>query len=74
VTDYPRGYSVTTSLDGTTWSRPVAQGKGVAAHMAIVLPPTRAKFVRITQTDTTPNAPTWSMSLLRIYEVPNAAR
>jgi hypothetical protein len=74
VTDYPRGYSVTTSLDGTTWSRPIAQGKGTGSHMVIVLLPTRAKLIRITQTDTTPNAPTWSMSSLRLYEVPSAAR
>jgi glucosylceramidase len=74
VTEYPRGYSVTTSLDGRTWGKPVAQGKGTAAHMVIVLPPTRAKFIRITQTDATPNAPDWSMSLLRVYEVPGAAR
>jgi mono/diheme cytochrome c family protein len=74
VTDYPRGYSVTTSLDGTTWSRPIAQGKGVASHMVIVLPPTRAKFIRITQTDATASAPMWSMSVLRVFELPSAAR
>jgi hypothetical protein len=74
VTDYPRGYSVTTSLDGTTWSKPIAQGKGVPSHMVIVLPPTRAKFVRVTETDATPNAPTWSMANLRVYEVPGAAK
>jgi len=71
-TDYPRGYSVTTSTDGTTWSRPVAQGKGIATRMNIVIPPTRAKFVRITQTDTTPNAPAWSLSNLRLYEAASA--
>lgn len=74
VTDYPRGYSVTTSLDGTTWGKPIAQGKGSASRMVVTLPPTRAKFIRITQTDTTPNAPHWSMSILRVYEVPGAAR
>ncbi|MEO8480796.1 MAG: c-type cytochrome [Acidobacteriota bacterium] len=74
VSDYPRGYSVTTSLDGTTWGKPVAQGKGSASHMAVVLPPTRAKFIRISQTDTMSNPPNWSMSVLRVYEVPSGAR
>jgi glucosylceramidase len=74
VTDYPRGYSVTTSLDGSAWSQPVAEGQGTASHMTVVLPPTRAKFVRITQTDTPPGAPKWSMSNLRVYEVAETAR
>jgi hypothetical protein len=74
VTDYPRGYRITTSLDGTTWSRPVAQGKGSASHMVITFAPTRAKFVRITQTDTTPDAPVWSMSVLRLYELTTVGR
>jgi hypothetical protein len=30
----------------------------------------RAKFVRITQTDTVPDAPEWSVSNLRIYQAP----
>jgi mono/diheme cytochrome c family protein len=74
VTEYPRGYSVTTSIDGTTWSKPIAQGKGSPSHMVIVLPPTRATFVRITPTDTTPNAPTWAVANLRLYDVPAAGK
>ena len=39
----------------------------------ITLPPTRAKFVRITQTETAADAPPWSIRNLRIYEAPAAA-
>ena len=39
----------------------------------IAFAPTQAKFVRITQTDTTADAPAWSVRNLRIYEAPSAA-
>ena len=70
VVGYPRGYSVQVSTDGTTWSKPVAEGKGDGAHTTITFAPTRAKFVRITQTDTAADAPAWSIRNLRIYEAP----
>ena len=41
--------------------------------LVIILPPTRAKFVRITQTETAADAPPWSIRNLRIYEAPAAA-
>ena len=58
------------SMDGKTWSKPVADGKGSGPRTTIAFAPTRAKFVRITQTDTTPDAPAWSIRNLRIYEAP----
>jgi mono/diheme cytochrome c family protein len=73
VIGYPRGYSVQVSMDGSTWSRPLAEGKGEGARTVITIPPTRAKFVRITQTETVPGAPNWSISNLRIYEAPASA-
>jgi hypothetical protein len=68
IVGYPRGYSVQVSTDGKTWSNPVAQGKGEGSRTTITFPPTRAKFVRITQTETVPDAPSWSVRNLRIYE------
>jgi hypothetical protein len=69
VIQYPRGYKVETSLDGAKWSpRPVAEGKGSAAHTSIAFAPVRAKFVRITQTDAVEGAPVWAMSNIRVYE------
>ncbi|MEO8480660.1 MAG: sorbosone dehydrogenase [Acidobacteriota bacterium] len=71
---YPKGYSVTTSMDGTTWSKPVVVGKGESSKTTIAFPPTRAKFVRITQTETVADAPNWSINNLRVLEVPAAAK
>jgi len=67
---YPRSYSVQVSADGTTWSKPVVEGKGEGARTTITFPPARAKFVRITQTEAATDAPAWSIRNLRIYEAP----
>jgi hypothetical protein len=63
------------STDGKTWSKPVAQVNGQAARADITFAPTRAKFVRITQT-ATPGAaaPDWAISSLRVYETPASAK
>jgi hypothetical protein len=70
IVQYPRGYSLQVSEDGSTWSKPVAEGKGKGAHTTVSFAPTRAKFVRLTQTDTVADAPPWSIRNLRIYEAP----
>jgi mono/diheme cytochrome c family protein len=72
VVGYPRGYTVQVSMDGNSWS-PVAEGKGDGARTTVAFRPTRAKFVRITQTDSVPDAAPWSVRNLRIYEAPAAA-
>jgi hypothetical protein len=69
VPAYPRAYTVQVSVDGKTWSKPVAQGKGETARTNITFAPTRAKFVRITETDAADGA-NWAISSLRLYEVP----
>jgi mono/diheme cytochrome c family protein len=71
VIGFPRKYSVQVSTDGTAWS-PVAEGSGTGVRTTITFAPTRAKFVRITQTDTAADAPPWSIKNLRIYEAPAA--
>lgn len=48
--DYPRGYKVEVSTDGSTWSKPIAEGKGNGVITEITFDPVRAKFVKITQT------------------------
>jgi len=65
---FPRAYSVTVSMDGKTWGKPVATGRGTGARTDITFTPTRAKFVRITQTDTVADAPNWSITFLRVFE------
>jgi hypothetical protein len=66
----PRGYRVQVSMDGTNWSAPIAEGAGADGTTIVTFAPVTAKFVRITQTETTPNAPPWSMRLLRVYRAP----
>ena len=70
---YARGYKVQVSMDGTTWSAPVAEGQGSGQSTTITFAPVRAKFVRITQTATTENAPSWAVQQLQLYEI-RAAR
>lgn len=66
---YPRGYSVTVSLDGKTWSAPVAQGQGTGTSTVISFAPVNAKFVRITET-ASGTGPAWSIQRLRLYRAP----
>ena len=66
VPGFPRGYQVQLSMDGATWS-PVAEGQGAGAQTLIAFPPTRGKFVRITQTATVDNAPPLSVRRLRLF-------
>ena len=65
---YPRSYSVQVSMDGKKWSKPVAQGQGTGAQTTATFAPTRARFVRITQTDNIADAPQWSIRNLRVLE------
>jgi len=55
-------------MDGTTWSAPVAEGRGAGRSTVISFAPVSAKFVRITQTAASDNAPPWAVMLLRLYE------
>jgi len=69
---YARGYKVQVSMDGSTWSEPIAEGQGTGPAIAVVFTPVRAKFVRITQTATTENAPPWGIQQLQLYEIRSA--
>ena len=66
---FPRGYRLQVSMDGTTWSAPVAEGEGVGPLTMIAFTPVRTKFVRITQTGTETGAPPWNVQQLQLYEV-----
>src|SRR5690606_38451035 len=66
---HPRGYRLDVSLDGNKWT-PVAEGAGAEGTTTLTFAPVAAKFVRITQTATTADAPPWSMRLLRLYSAP----
>ncbi len=65
---YPRAYKVQVSIDGTTWSDPIAEGHGSVPTTTIAFAPVRAKFIRITQTASEPGAPAWSIQHLKLYQ------
>jgi len=67
---FPRAYRVEVSLDGVKWGKPVAEGKGASARTVVTFAPARAKFVRISQTDTAPDSTPWTMTNVRLFEVP----
>jgi mono/diheme cytochrome c family protein/glucose/arabinose dehydrogenase len=67
---YPRQFEVQVSMDGTTWGAPVAKGQGTGSSTSATFPAVRAKFVRITQTGSAPDAPPWSVLRLRLFEAP----
>ena len=71
---YPRGYTVTVSTNGTTWSAPVARGEGNGQTTTISFAPVQAKFVRITQTAAVDAAPPWSIQRLRLFAAAPAAK
>jgi glucosylceramidase len=62
--DYPRGYALSTSRDGTHWSDPVT-GAGGGQLTVIDVGATRARFVRVVQTGSAPQW--WSVADLRLY-------
>jgi mono/diheme cytochrome c family protein len=65
--DFPRGYKVEVSSDGTNWSRTVAEGKGEKSLTTITFPPIKAKAVRITQTDSAKGS-YWSIHELQVLD------
>ena len=67
--DYPRGYEITVSTDGKTWSKPLAKGAGTQPLTDIGFPNAEAKFVRITQTGSV-NGLYWSIHEIEIYGKP----
>ena len=67
VVTFPRGYRVQVSMDGSTWSAPVAEGQGDGRTTVITFEPVQARFVRITQTAAVEDAPDWSMQELQFY-------
>ena len=68
---YPRGYKVEVSTDGAAWTQ-VAEGAASGVETAIDFAPTRAKFVRITQTASPTGAPPFAVQRLRLYEAGSA--
>jgi glucosylceramidase len=64
VGDYPRGYALSTSLDGVSWSAPVT-GAGSGQLTSITLPRGAFRYVRVVSTGSAPQW--WSVADLRVY-------
>jgi glucosylceramidase len=64
VGDYPRGFTLLTSIDGTAW-REAAGGTGDGQLTTIDIPATAARFLRVVQTASAPQW--WSVAELRVY-------
>jgi len=62
-------YRLQVSMDGTTWSEPLAEGAGQNPTTTITIKPVQAKFVRITQTGTPQNPTGWAIQRVRIFTV-----
>ena len=58
--DYPRGYQVNISNDGTNWGSPIATGAG-SAVTTILFGNQTARFVRVTQTTSSVTTLWWSI-------------
>jgi glucosylceramidase len=63
--DYPRGYALYLSTDGTHWGAPVAAGAGSGQLTTIDIPGRNTRYLRIRQTATA--AAWWSVADLRTY-------
>jgi mono/diheme cytochrome c family protein len=64
----PAEYVVTVSADGSTWGPPVARGQGATPTTIIAFRPIAARFIRITQTGTSPVNDPWGIQGIRVYE------
>jgi mono/diheme cytochrome c family protein len=64
---FPASYQVQVSMDGKSWGKPVAEGKGAGATTVASFAPVQAKFVRITQTGRNEEGSAWSVLGFRVY-------
>lgn len=64
---FPLAYRVEVSMDGTSWSKPIAEGTGTGTPTVISFRPVQARFVRVTQTGSAENAAAWSVMNFRVY-------
>jgi glucosylceramidase len=63
--DFPVGYAVTVSFNGTDWSAPVATGSGSGQITAISLDGRPVRYVRVTLTAS--SSSWWSVADIRAY-------
>jgi glucose/arabinose dehydrogenase/mono/diheme cytochrome c family protein len=64
--DYPRGYKVEMSNDGTNWNEAVPERQGTRPLIDMFFPPAKGKFVRVIQTGAD-DEKWWAISELSLY-------
>ncbi len=64
--DSPDAYAVTVSKDGTTWTEPIATGRGALGITTITFPEQTGRYLRITQTGSRPTYH-WSIYELDVF-------
>lgn len=69
--DYPRGFSVFVSPDGSSWGVPIISGSGDRALTTIELNDQLARHIKITQTGNSSNR-WWSIHDLKIFDDDNS--
>ena len=65
--NFPRGYSVSVSNDGTNWGSAIATGAGTSQVVTVGFPDQTARFLRINQTAT--SSTTWSIQELHVWRI-----
>jgi HEAT repeat protein len=64
--DYPRGYEVYVSFNGSSWGKPIVSGKGTKPLTVIKFPrPVPTRFIKIVQTGSVPGL-FWSIHELKV--------
>jgi hypothetical protein len=64
--DYPRGYEIYVSSNGTNWGSAVASGAGSGSIQTISFPVQTAQYIKVVLTGTA--SPWWSLNELNVYE------
>jgi len=64
--DYPRGYTVSVSSNGTTWSE-VASGAGSAQLITVTFPQQSSQYIQVAQTLSGVTTNWWSIAELNVY-------
>lgn len=72
LADYPRGYELYVSNDGTNWGAPVAKGKNDQSVLRLTFPVQSARYIKVVQTGKTWHH--WVIANVEVYAPIGAAR
>jgi hypothetical protein len=64
--DYPHGYTVSVSNNGSSWTQ-VAAGSGTTQLVTVTFPPQTAQYIQVTQTPSGATTNWWSIAELNVY-------